>query len=169
MRTRARQTAWDKTGGWCAYCGCTLYSDKPDAARIGRGMVIDHGNPRARGGADDAENFYPACAPCNSYKGVRTVDEFRLRVSCDLGLQVTFQIDDTRAQRDMLFMSSSVRFRNELVEHNFPGSPSTGPRPRKKKVRWIPKDAESASAAFAKRYLGNVSVASASQSNQNDQ
>ena len=54
-------------GGRCAYC-----RKRPAA-------VLDHAIPVARGGSNWPANIYPACVPCNSSKGARTLLEWRRR------------------------------------------------------------------------------------------
>lgn len=48
----------------CAYCGSS------------QSLTIDHVFPRARGGADDADNAVWACRSCNSSKGKRDLLEW---------------------------------------------------------------------------------------------
>lgn len=43
------------------------------------GYHIDHIQPLARGGSNDAANLQPLCPPCNQRKGVLSMDEFRIR------------------------------------------------------------------------------------------
>ena len=50
-------------------CGYCLTAEKIVGAR----MEIDHIIPRALGGLTEENNLWLACAPCNEYKGVRTV------------------------------------------------------------------------------------------------
>ena len=82
-----RRRVWDKSDGRCWYCGCPL----PE-----RGWHADHLNPvrrvsrieRGTGKAvitgdmerperNSVENIVPACAPCNLFKSVFTLAEFR--------------------------------------------------------------------------------------------
>lgn len=51
----------------CAYCG-----------RYDVPMTQDHVVPISRGGSHSAENVVPACKSCNSGKGARTPEEWRI-------------------------------------------------------------------------------------------
>lgn len=53
----------------CIYCGS---QEQP---------TMDHLTPLARGGNHTAENVAPACRPCNSSKGARTVQEWMAEAS----------------------------------------------------------------------------------------
>jgi 5-methylcytosine-specific restriction endonuclease McrA len=64
-----KSKAWDKTDGFCWYCGIELHP-------FGN-FCIDHALPKDRGGTNAAENLLPSCRRCNSRKGKRTVEEFR--------------------------------------------------------------------------------------------
>ena len=52
-------------GEFCAYCGAS-----------GVNLQLDHVFPRSRGGSDTPENLVPACKPCNTSKGAKTVQEW---------------------------------------------------------------------------------------------
>jgi len=54
----------ERFGGKCAYC------------RIRKISSIDHFEPLARGGPDDYTNIAPACASCNSRKGIHEPREW---------------------------------------------------------------------------------------------
>lgn len=49
----------------CVYCGATRSG--------GAELVIDHGDPFSRGGADDESNYVTACKPCNAGKRAKVV------------------------------------------------------------------------------------------------
>lgn len=53
-------------GAVCHYCGAE------DVA-----LQLDHVIPRSRGGSDLPENLVPACKPCNTSKGAKSVKEWR--------------------------------------------------------------------------------------------
>lgn len=63
-----RKEVYEKTGGYCAYCGCVLEINK---------MQVDHVRPLRKGGTNDIENLLPACRSCNHYKATFTVEQFR--------------------------------------------------------------------------------------------
>lgn len=64
-----REKVFAKYGGQCAYCGCKLKSIKA--------MQVDHFIPFCNGGADEIENYMPACRQCNFYKSTHTLEVFR--------------------------------------------------------------------------------------------
>ena len=64
-----RAQVWDKTRGWCYYCGAQL---NPWA-----NFVIDHIRPVSKGGSDEIENLAPVCKSCNARKGNRHPEELR--------------------------------------------------------------------------------------------
>ncbi len=60
---------YDKTGGYCNYCGKKL--SFVNYGRYGRkgAWEIDHSVPRVRGGTSYYRNLVPACIDCNHDKG----------------------------------------------------------------------------------------------------
>lgn len=63
-----RQKVYQKYGGHCAYCGRSIdYKD----------MQVDHIQAHYLGGADELENYNPACRMCNFYKSTMSIDDFR--------------------------------------------------------------------------------------------
>lgn len=60
----------------CWYCGREVF---PAASSTGIDMeVIEHQTPVSRGGSRGPENMVWACASCNSRKGTRTLEEYRV-------------------------------------------------------------------------------------------
>ena len=49
----------------CVYCGA--------AKKDGAVLVVDHGDPFSKGGADDESNYVTACKPCNDGKKAKIV------------------------------------------------------------------------------------------------
>ena len=63
-----RKRVYEKYNGHCAYCGRPIdYKD----------MQVDHIQAKYVGGADELENYNPACRMCNFYKGTMDIDHFR--------------------------------------------------------------------------------------------
>lgn len=63
-----RLRVYNMYGGRCAYCGRHIrYED----------MQVDHMVPLHNGGADNEENYVPACRMCNHYKSTYTVEKLR--------------------------------------------------------------------------------------------
>ena len=64
-----RLKVYEKYNGHCAYCGCTLEL---------KDMQVDHiQSVYWYNGANDIENYNPACRMCNFYKSTRTVEDFK--------------------------------------------------------------------------------------------
>ena len=64
-----RLKVYEKYGGRCAYCGSTLEL---------KDMQVDHiQSVYWYNGANDIENYHPACRLCNFYKSTRTVEDFK--------------------------------------------------------------------------------------------
>lgn len=64
-----RKVIFDKYGGRCAYCGEKFGSI--------RDMQVEHFEPFSLGGADEIENYMPACRKCNYYKSTLPLETFR--------------------------------------------------------------------------------------------
>lgn len=63
-----RKQVYEKYDGHCAYCGRPVaYKD----------MQVDHIKAKYAGGADELDNYNPACRMCNFYKGTMDIDHFR--------------------------------------------------------------------------------------------
>lgn len=64
-----RLKVYEKYNGRCAYCGCKLEL---------KDMQVDHiQSVYWYDGANDIENYNPACRMCNFYKSTRTVEDFK--------------------------------------------------------------------------------------------
>lgn len=58
-----------KTEGRCAYCGTGLSAEM---------FAVDHVHPRVFGGNNAIENLMPSCNPCNTSKGSKSIESYRL-------------------------------------------------------------------------------------------
>lgn len=88
-----RHAVYAKYNGHCAYCGCEIDY---------KGMQVDHIKPKCRNneataerhlggvGEDSIENFNPSCRMCNFYKGMYTIEQFRMRLAKELDYKRTF-------------------------------------------------------------------------------
>lgn len=79
----SRQKIFDKSGGKCWYCGTPLEGNKwhkDHVKPIYRGHAVDRSNNDFYG-EDTEDNLVPACSPCNLFKGVFSVEEFRVEIS----------------------------------------------------------------------------------------
>lgn len=62
---RVRWNVFQRDDFRCVYCGA--------ARKDGAVLVVDHGDPFSRGGADDESNYVTACKPCNDGKKAKIV------------------------------------------------------------------------------------------------
>lgn len=64
-----RLKVYQKYNGHCAYCGCQLAL---------KDMQVDHIYSVYRyNGANDIENYNPACRMCNFYKSTMPIEDFK--------------------------------------------------------------------------------------------
>lgn len=103
-----------KFGGRCAYCGCELpekgwHADHVEA--VHRKLEIDEVARRQgkwklkqtgeafRPEHDNYGNLYPACAPCNLFKSVFGIEEFRNQISMQAGRALKTSVNFRTAER----------------------------------------------------------------------
>lgn len=73
VRTQGqRLTAFLRTKGRCAYCGCEL--DKNH-------YHVDHIIPIAKGGKTNKDNLVASCPDCNICKSNLSIEEFRQKIN----------------------------------------------------------------------------------------
>ncbi len=62
---------YDKTDGYCYYCGKKL--SLKNYGKVGNHGVweIDHSKPKSKGGTDYLRNLVPACVDCNRDKSAK--------------------------------------------------------------------------------------------------
>ncbi len=68
---------YDKTDGYCGYCGKKLAWCNHGAYGARAAWQVDHSKPLSRGGTNHLNNLVPACIPCNQEKGTMTGPEFK--------------------------------------------------------------------------------------------
>ena len=69
LSKKVREKVYNKYGGRCAYCGCTLQYKE---------MQVDHFAPvHLFGDNIKEENLMPSCRMCNFYKNSLTISKFR--------------------------------------------------------------------------------------------
>ncbi|KIU31179.1 HNH endonuclease [Atlantibacter hermannii] len=103
-----------KFGGRCAYCGCELpekgwHADHVEA--VYRKLEIDE-QARQQGKwklkqtgdvfrpqHDTLSNLFPSCAPCNLFKSVFDVEEFRRQISFQAGRALKTSVNFRTAER----------------------------------------------------------------------
>lgn len=66
-----RISVFTRASGKCAYCGHSLSIER---------MHIDHIKPKKCGGNNDLSNLNCSCGPCNTAKGDRDLEDYRLQV-----------------------------------------------------------------------------------------
>lgn len=96
--SKARQTLRErvhaKYGGCCAYCGVQITLKQ---------MQVDHITPRylsyAHQNLEDFENLNPACRPCNNFKQVWTLEEFRHQLSEQVDRCRRYSVNFRNAER----------------------------------------------------------------------
>ena len=64
-----RLKVYEKYNGHCAYCGCELALKEMQVDHIQSVYWYD--------GANDIENYNPACRMCNFYKSTMSIESFR--------------------------------------------------------------------------------------------
>lgn len=103
-----------KFGGRCAYCGCELpekgwHADHVEA--VYRKLEVDE-QARQQGKwklrqtgevfrpqHDNYENLFPACAPCNLFKSVFDIEEFRNQIAMQAGRALKTSVNFRTAER----------------------------------------------------------------------
>lgn len=88
-----------KFGCRCAYCGCEL-GDKWHADHVEpvyRGYDTPSGmmNPHN----ERIENYFPACKPCNLFKSVWTVEQFRREIESQTTRARDYSVNFRTAER----------------------------------------------------------------------
>jgi len=80
LTKKQRNLVWNKSGGKCWYCGNGL---------LDKGWHADHFEPLYRDcgvsgdlypARDVIDNLVPSCVPCNLFKSVFTVEQFRYEI-----------------------------------------------------------------------------------------
>lgn len=109
---KRRKAIWDKSGGHCWYCGTQLpekgwhedhfepvYRETVYAKENGRAVAKPTGN-MLKAGRDTEDNKVPSCAPCNLFKSVFSVEEFRQEI----------QMQVERARKSSVNFRTAERF-----------------------------------------------------------
>lgn len=95
----SREEIKNKFGGKCAYCGCALgqkwHVDHVKAVYRNRGR--DGGMLNSELDCDD--NKFPACVPCNLFKGVFSIEQFRTEISMQVERARKYSVNFRTAER----------------------------------------------------------------------
>ena len=103
-----------KFGGKCAYCGCHLpekgwHADHVEA--VYRKLEIDEAARQqgkwklkqtgevCRPEHDNYDNLFPACAPCNLFKSVFGIEEYRNQIAMQAGRALKTSVNFRTAER----------------------------------------------------------------------
>ncbi|KYK80871.1 hypothetical protein SC936_05715 [Aggregatibacter actinomycetemcomitans serotype e str. SC936] len=97
----------DKCNWHCAYCGEKLSKET---------MVIDHIVAKSNGGSNHIDNLFPSCRKCNSSKGVKTLEQFRMYLSFKKAIK---QPDFNQYQIEFLEKSGVFKTLNIINDHTF--------------------------------------------------
>lgn len=68
---------YDKSDGYCHYCGKRLAWTNYGSPRAKGAWEVDHGIPFSRGGSDYLRNLWAICIECNREKSNMTPEEYR--------------------------------------------------------------------------------------------
>jgi hypothetical protein len=94
-----REAIKNKFGGRCAYCGCELGQKwhKDHVKAVYRSDSYESGMWKPENDVED--NFYPACVPCNLFKSVFTIDEFRNEIALQAERAKKYSVNFRTAER----------------------------------------------------------------------
>ena len=95
----SRAAIKNKFGGKCAYCGCEL-GDKfhvDHVKAIWRSSCYAEGCHKPENHSED--NMFPACAPCNLFKGVFDVDGLRQEIELQVERARRYSVNFRVAER----------------------------------------------------------------------
>jgi hypothetical protein len=72
ISNRVHDTLWKKSRGKCWYCGIDLSNSN---------ITVDHVHPKYAGGNNSEQNLVYSCRSCNSSKGRKNIETYRIWVS----------------------------------------------------------------------------------------
>lgn len=97
LSKKQRKLVWEKSSGYCWYCGCDIalesrwHADhvepifRESAYRVvGNLRCIVKTGECSRPENDKIENIVPSCAPCNNFKLTFSVEEFRREIESQI-------------------------------------------------------------------------------------
>jgi len=103
-----RERVHQKYGGHCAYCGVEISL---------AAMQVDHISPQhlnyiGQGDVNDFENLNPSCRPCNNFKAVWSLEEFRRHLSAQVDRCRQYSVNFRNAERFGLIavLSTEIKF-----------------------------------------------------------
>lgn len=96
-----RSEVWDKTNGFCFYCGQRLNPF------IAGGFAIDHYDPK---GTDLIDNLFPSCRRCNTIKKNHPLEHFRTLMAPARFSEKQIEYLKSRGLKEEQFMPESFVF-----------------------------------------------------------
>ena len=78
LTKKQRKFIFDKSAGRCWYCGCQLPENSWHVDHVN--AVWRYEGKLSKPQNDTLENMVPACVPCNLFKGVLSVEVFRMEI-----------------------------------------------------------------------------------------
>src|SRR3972149_5129583 len=72
---------FDKTDGYCRYCGKQLAWSNYGRVGARGAWEVDHSVPLSRRGTDSFRTLWPSCVACNTEKGTLTGSEYLRRLN----------------------------------------------------------------------------------------
>lgn len=101
-----REKVLNRYDGKCAYCGCTPLK-----------LSIDHREPFIGGQNDSEDNLMPACYPCNNFKSIFTLEQFRAEISAQAERARKYSVNFRMGEKFGLIIERKreVRFYFEIV------------------------------------------------------
>lgn len=99
LSKKQRAELKQKFGGRCAYCGCEL-GDKWHADHVEpiyRGYDSPSGMFKPQN--ERADNYFPACKPCNLFKSVFSVEQFRVEIQAQAERARAYSVNFRTAER----------------------------------------------------------------------
>ena len=133
LTKKQRQIVWDKSGGICWYCGIDLPQKGWHAAHVepvirfseydSDSQVRQQKNLHEN--RDHIDNIVPACAPCNLFKGVFSLEGFRAELQQQAARAREYSVNFRNAER---FGLVSVKSDQRVIfwfEQESPTTPRT--------------------------------------------
>lgn len=107
LKASTREQVFNKFGGRCAYCGTKI-------ERVGRNAFqVDHIDAKVYGGSNHHNNLNPACRPCNNFKTVWSIEEFRTEIGYQIERARRYSVNFRMAEKfGLLYVTE-----NKVVFH----------------------------------------------------
>lgn len=100
-----RAKVYTSGSGMCGYCGVFLHEHE---------LTIDHVIPKSMGGSNGLSNLMCSCKTCNSSKGTKSLEDYRLYIS--IGKSKYSGVITTTQYKQLVQLGQSF----DLPDHLFP-------------------------------------------------